>query len=694
MAAGGSGTRKHKWTNLAEVSPNKYLRCNDTKLPRRVSDTGSRESESMCVAQERRVTFSPCQAAAQGRAIPARAGDHPAGYVRRRGSFKGYLPRSSSPLHKTVQLEKSADLVTRHSEPLISEGNYGPEQSTEDTGHVQKDAPSCPKNRTPRAHPPSVLFMKAFRDIIGGPVRTKRSSSNEPATPEPDPSAGSARLSQEESTSATSRAADAFNAETHSDRFLKKEKYDTSERPPDRSRTDSQPKPGPEVQEERLVFLYDNDTDEDIGSGLVLEKDPSIGSDFSDVEDVDSLARFSQEEPAVSCCPEPEDFSETPSSYVMYPEHLYRSPWCNYTEHWTSSQLYRPCAEQSAWRQEESNSSHVSEHSLNLVDNSVLNVSSNSDTTGDRQRVRFGSFDSSWFCEGTNKRTRQGSETRAPADPPGVPKFLQDGFIDTHCHLDMLFSRLSFNGSFASFRQKNPSTFPKEFQGCIADFCDPGTLGDLQWEHLLGEDMVWGAFGCHPHFAQYYTDLKEKEVLNALRHPKAVAYGEMGLDYSHKCSTTVPVQHKVFERQLQLAVSLGKPLVIHCRGADDDLFRIMKKLVPWDYKIHRHCFTGSYDIIEPFLKEFPNMAVGFTALLTYPSAVEAQEAMRQIPLERLVVETDAPFFLPKQVPKDLCKFCHPGLALHTVHEIAKQKRLPVTAVLAALRQNTEQLYGL
>ncbi|XP_023561091.1 putative deoxyribonuclease TATDN2 isoform X2 [Octodon degus] len=73
---------------------------------------------------------------------------------------------------------------------------------------------------------------------------------------------------------------------------------------------------------------------------------------------------------------------------------------------------------------------------------------------------------------------------------------------------------------------------------------------------------------------------------------------------------------KVFERQLQLAVSLKKPLVIHCREADEDLLRIMKKCVPFDYKIHRHCFTGSYPVIEPLLKYFPNMSVGFTAVLT------------------------------------------------------------------------------
>ena len=63
----------------------------------------------------------------------------------------------------------------------------------------------------------------------------------------------------------------------------------------------------------------------------------------------------------------------------------------------------------------------------------------------------------------------------------------------------------------------------------------------------------------------------------------------------------------------------------------------------------RHCFTNSYPVIEPFLDEFPNLCVGFTALITYGRALEAREAVRRIPLDRIVLETDAPYFLPRQV---------------------------------------------
>ncbi|XP_057193933.1 putative deoxyribonuclease TATDN2 isoform X2 [Triplophysa rosa] len=269
------------------------------------------------------------------------------------------------------------------------------------------------------------------------------------------------------------------------------------------------------------------------------------------------------------------------------------------------------------------------------------------------------------------------------------------GFIDTHCHLDMLYGKLGFQGSFQKFQTEYASSFPMEFKGCIADFCNPRiTQQDAIWEGLLGEEKVWGAFGCHPHFAKEYNQIHEQSIMGALRHPKAIAFGEIGLDYSHKNSTDSKKQKEVFKRQLQLAVSLGKPLVIHCRDADDDLLKIMKTCVPRDYKIHRHCFTNSYSVIEPFLREFTNLCVGFTGLITYSRAAEARDAVRKVPLNRILLETDAPYFLPRQVPRSICRFAHPGMGIHTLHEISLLKGVQLPTVLQTVRQNTKHIYGL
>ncbi|XP_077385534.1 putative deoxyribonuclease TATDN2 [Festucalex cinctus] len=282
-----------------------------------------------------------------------------------------------------------------------------------------------------------------------------------------------------------------------------------------------------------------------------------------------------------------------------------------------------------------------------------------------------------------------------PQPPWSSYPYNTGGFIDTHCHLDMLFGKLRFRGSFARFRSMYHSSFPTEFEGCIADFCNPRLMSkEALWENLLTEDMVWGAFGCHPHFAHEYSRGNERSILKAMGHPKAVAFGEMGLDYSYKNNTSACKQKEVFERQLQWAVTMNKPLLIHCRDADDDLMTILKKCVPTDYKIHRHCFTNSYPVIEPFLEAFPNMYVGFTALITYSKAKEARDAVRKIPLDRIVLETDAPYFLPRMVKKDLCRFSHPGLGIHTLQELSLLKGEDMPTVLATIRNNTTQLYGI
>ncbi|XP_077181396.1 3'-5' RNA nuclease TATDN2 [Paroedura picta] len=462
----------------------------------------------------------------------------------------------------------------------------------------------------------------------------------------------------------------------------------------------------------KLSFVDEHHSEVDL-KRTEQEKEPLEGSDWSDVEDAEPLATFSQEDSIQNNnTSETKDTSAFATEFVMYPPHLYGHKMKDYAKYWTKipkAEHSSPCEDTSF---DNSYSSQLCDITFDTSVASSSNTSKDKESSLEVLRGRPRSLGSSLVCEKKHRRlsTEGGPcipifSTKSKSDssvtnrtshnlPDYLPKYLADGFIDTHCHLDMLYSKMAFRGTFSRFRKIYDTTFPEEFEGCIADFCNPRTLNDSLWEDLLKEDMVWGAFGCHPHFARYYSDLHERNLLQAMRHPKAIAFGEMGLDYSYKCSTEVPTQHKVFERQLNLAVSLRKPLVIHCRDADEDLLTIMKKCVPKDYKIHRHCFTGRYSIIEPLLDYFPNLTVGFTALLTYPSANEAREAVKKISLSRIVVETDAPYFLPRQVPKSVCQYSHPGVALHTVRELARLKEVPLSIMMAALRRNTKKIYEL
>ncbi|XP_007423316.1 putative deoxyribonuclease TATDN2 isoform X1 [Python bivittatus] len=458
-------------------------------------------------------------------------------------------------------------------------------------------------------------------------------------------------------------------------------------------------KPSPEP-----VFMDDSETHQQC---MEYKKELSAENDWSDMEDGESLVTFSQEDSIPKQhTSETMETSVSTTEFVMYPPHLYSQKMNDYAKYWTSNP--KPTHSFSSPTENTSYSNNLCDISLDTP----INSSKGRKRSVESMQERVWSYGSLLDCKEKNRHRSMEIGTYVPVFsssrksdsfinncvnqdlPRRLPKYLQEGFIDTHCHLDMLYSKTAFRGTFSEFRKTYSSTFPEEFQGCIADFCDPRTLNNNLWEDLLKEDMVWGAFGCHPHFARYYTDLHERNLLQAMRHPKAIAFGEIGLDYSYKCTTEISKQHKVFERQLNLAVSLRKPLVIHCRDADGDLLEIMKKCVPKDYKIHRHCFTGRYSVIEPLLDYFPNLTVGFTALLTYPSANEARESVRKIPLSRIVVETDAPYFLPRQVPKSASQFSHPGVALHTVKEIAYLKEVSLPAMLATLRRNTNKIYDL
>ena len=266
-------------------------------------------------------------------------------------------------------------------------------------------------------------------------------------------------------------------------------------------------------------------------------------------------------------------------------------------------------------------------------------------------------------------------------------------FIDTHCHIEYFFERFQYQGSFEAFRSKH-GPYPHNFGGCITIFCDPASFSSFRtWPDLLEEDKVWAAFGMHPHNAKYYNDSIEEKIIEALSHPRAVAWGEMGLDYAKHSPAEHDSQKRVFERQLRCAVSLDKPLVIHSRDADEDVVDIMARVVPSEWKVHLHCFTGTMDNLQRFFDVFPNLCVGFTGVVTFASARHIQECVQRVPLDRLLLETDAPYMVPTAIKKGN-KFSHPAMIPYIAQKIAQLKQLPLDEILTAARRNTKKIYGI
>ena len=264
-------------------------------------------------------------------------------------------------------------------------------------------------------------------------------------------------------------------------------------------------------------------------------------------------------------------------------------------------------------------------------------------------------------------------------------------YIDTHCHLEYLLEKYRLS-SFSSLQQK--FHYPLNFDGCITSFCDPSAFSSFGCcKELLEEDKVWGSFGLHPHHAKYLTPALEEKITHWLGHSKCIAVGEIGLDYSeHSLKISNKIKQKeILSHMLQYCILFNKPVVIHCRDAEEDLYDILSTSLPLDWYIHLHCYTGSKSMAENFLCSFPNLYIGLTGHLTYHKFKESHSIARNAPLDRLLIETDSPYMVPAGMKM---KWSHPPMAFSVAEEISKLRNTSVSDVLTVLRENTKTIYGI
>jgi TatD DNase family protein len=156
-------------------------------------------------------------------------------------------------------------------------------------------------------------------------------------------------------------------------------------------------------------------------------------------------------------------------------------------------------------------------------------------------------------------------------------------------------------------------------------------------------DFIYAAVGWHPHDA---ADMKEEDlnwIEELSAHPKVVAIGEMGLDY-YWDNAPRDVQKDVFRQQIALAKRVKKPIIIHDRDAHRDVVDILREEGAEEVGGIMHCFGGSYDIAKECLDL--NFYISFGGPLTFKNAKKPKEVAKQIPLDRLLIETDSPYLTP------------------------------------------------
>lgn len=250
--------------------------------------------------------------------------------------------------------------------------------------------------------------------------------------------------------------------------------------------------------------------------------------------------------------------------------------------------------------------------------------------------------------------------------------------IDTHCHLDdpRLFPHL---GRFLADGRR----------AGIRGYVIPGVSPegwDLIASIAAAHEGVFPTFGLHPMFAHLYSD-SVMERLAALA-SQAVAIGETGLDYTLE-QPSQEEQQKAFRSQLRLAVRAGLPVIIHCRRAFRDLLRILAEEDVGRVGGVMHAFSGSPETARECIRL--GLYISVAGPVTYRNAVKPLEVVRQLPLEHLLLETDAPDMTPEP---HRWRNNEPAFIVEVARKVAEIKGVSVAEAAAVTSRNAERLFRL
>ena len=197
-------------------------------------------------------------------------------------------------------------------------------------------------------------------------------------------------------------------------------------------------------------------------------------------------------------------------------------------------------------------------------------------------------------------------------------------------------------------------------------------------------DWVHAAVGSHPDDAEQVDDARIAVYRELCKNPRVKAIGEIGLDYHYE-EPGREVQKRAFRMQLALAQELSMPVVIHEREAHEDGLRILEEF-PAVRGVF-HCFSGSYEMAKELIKR--GWYIGFTGVVTFKNARKAVETAANIPLDRILIETDCPYMAPEPFRG---RRCDPSLVPYVAKKIAELRGLSPEAVAAATAENAKHCF--
>lgn len=252
------------------------------------------------------------------------------------------------------------------------------------------------------------------------------------------------------------------------------------------------------------------------------------------------------------------------------------------------------------------------------------------------------------------------------------------GLFDTHAHL--------YDKAFDRDREEVISRILQTLDYVVIPSEDVATS---QKAIALAEshDRLYAAVGIHPQVTKDATEEAMAELADlANHHPKVKAIGEIGLDYYY-LYTDKETQKKWFARQIELAKELDLPILIHDRDAHGDTLDILKQHKGKNLRGILHCFSGSLETAKELMKL--GFYISFAGPVVFPKSLKLKEVAKEIPLDRLLIETDSPYLTP---PPNRGKRNDPSNMYYVAQELARLKDMPLGDLVTATTKNAKTIY--
>jgi len=252
-------------------------------------------------------------------------------------------------------------------------------------------------------------------------------------------------------------------------------------------------------------------------------------------------------------------------------------------------------------------------------------------------------------------------------------------FIDSHCHLDFPGLAENLPDVLAQMRQND----------VVGALCVSVNLADLPRVLALAEQHphLYASVGVHPD----YEDVEEPGVARLVelaRHPRVIAIGETGLDY-FRLKGDLEWQRTRFRNHIRAARECGKPLIVHTREAAADTLRIMQEEHAFEVGGVMHCFTETWEVAEAALAM--GFYISFSGIVTFRNATQIKEVAQRVPLDRVLIETDAPYLAPAP---HRGKLNQPAYVKHVAEEISALRGIGIGEVGQRTTENFMRLFGL